>query len=217
MCKWNFLFFFFFGLLPFIMLLDTAQKALALSYLRPLPRYLCTLIRSSWASSSWGWTVEQSSRSMASYDWLSSFLMVLIVPCHTPVCPSFLALECPELYTALQMWSHEHWLGQKDNFPHSACNVLQGPRMLFVPEMYWLLVNLPHLHVFFYKPALLAAVCMTLHLPLLASMRTLSAHLSSLLMNLWMAAQPSGASAAPDSFASSANLLRVNFVPSASS
>ncbi|PKU43429.1 hypothetical protein llap_6262 [Limosa lapponica baueri] len=56
--------------------------------------------------------------------------------------------------------------------------------------------------------------CSTLHLPLFNFIKFLSAQLSSLYRSRNMVAQPSGVSATPPSFVSSANLLRVHSVPS---
>lgn len=53
-------------------------------------------------------------------------------------------------------------------------------------------------------------VCRTLHVPLLNFIKSLSAHLSSLLKTLRIAAQPSGVSTTPPSFVAPANLLRVH-------
>ncbi|KAK4830496.1 hypothetical protein QYF61_011409 [Mycteria americana] len=53
-----------------------------------------------------------------------------------------------------------------------------------------------------------------LQFPLLNSIRFLSAHFSSLLRSLWTLAQSFGVSATRPSFATSANLLRVNSAPS---
>ena len=67
------------------------------------------------------------------------------------------------------------------------------------PSMYWCMdLFLPR--------------CRTLHFPSLNFMRFLSAHSSSLLRSLGMAAQPSGVSATPRSLVSSAYFLRVHSV-----
>ena len=136
-----------------------------------------------------------------------------------------LALGSPELGPVLHVCPHQCWGEGKDHLPRSAGdtppNAVQDSRLCCKSTLLVHVQLSVHPQVLFYQAAfqlgdpqhilcmgLVFPRCRTFHFSRLNFSRVLSAHFSSLLRSCWTAAGPSGLTASPPIFVSSANLLQ---------
>lgn len=89
--------------------------------------------------------------SLASYNRCPNPFIILVALRRTRSSMSILSSTGEP--RAVHSAPHECWPERKDNVPHPAGDVFQEPRMIFVPEVYWLVVNSSHPQVLFCKPA----------------------------------------------------------------
>ncbi|KAK4827388.1 hypothetical protein QYF61_017793 [Mycteria americana] len=131
-----------------------------------------------------------------------------------------LVLMTPELDAVLQVRSHQSGVEGQNHLPRSAGHAsfdaaqdtvgLLGCECTLLAHVRFSSISTPKS----FSAGLLSitsspSLCRTLHLALLNLTRFTQAHFSSLSRSLWMTPCPSGMSAAPLSFVSSADLLRV--------
>jgi len=121
-----------------------------------------------------------------------------------------LELRSPELDTIFQMQSHQGSVKREENQSrptnHTSSNTPQDATGLLGQKGTVLAHDYPAVHQ---DPQVPFPYALPLHLPLLYFIKFLPAQLFSLSRSHWMAVQPSGVSATPPSFVSSANLLTV--------
>jgi len=177
-------------------------------------------------------SVLQAKQSQLSAFPSSPLVVLMALAVVSPVCS---CLSCNGECTALQVWHNQCCVEGRRITSLSLLTIiyLMQPRILlasFATRAHcWIMVKLVSIRTprsfsaklfsSWVAPSVYCCMglflprCRTLHFPWLSLRRFPSAHFSSLLTSLWVAAQHSGISEASPSFVSSASLLIVQCVP----